>query len=386
MNVWIENPFDNLPSEGFRPQRFWLMAQAFAEAGHRVTLWTSDFNHTTKKKRRISGLGPRGSGFYVVMVPTIPYRSNVSLRRMFSHWRYAAAWERMARGLAASRGWPDVVIASSPPLSAGAAARRLAARCGARLVIDVMDAWPETFERAAPRWALAPLRRLARRNYLAADLVTTVADAYIDLVRSYGRTAPVRRFYHGIADGEARAAGAAHGGVRLLYIGNLGRTYDLRTVVEAMALVPDATLAVAGKGEQEAMLRRAAAENPRISFLGYLGEEKMNALLADCDIGIVPMAPESCVGIPYKLADYARAGLAVVSSLGGESARLLARYGAGEPYRAGDAADLARAVSAVAAGLGARRAAARALADAEFSARAIYPAYVAEVERLCAAH
>ena len=37
MTVWIENPFDNLPAEGFRPQRYWLMAEAFAKAGHDVT-------------------------------------------------------------------------------------------------------------------------------------------------------------------------------------------------------------------------------------------------------------------------------------------------------------------------------------------------------------
>ena len=28
MRVWLENPFDNLPLEGFRPQRYWLLAEA----------------------------------------------------------------------------------------------------------------------------------------------------------------------------------------------------------------------------------------------------------------------------------------------------------------------------------------------------------------------
>ena len=36
MTVWIENPFDNLPREGSRPLRFWLMARAFVQAGVRV--------------------------------------------------------------------------------------------------------------------------------------------------------------------------------------------------------------------------------------------------------------------------------------------------------------------------------------------------------------
>lgn len=383
MRVWIENPFDNLPSEGFRPQRFWLMARAFAAAGHDVTLWTSDFNHTTKMPRRIADPGAAGrDGFRCVLVPSIPYFSNVSLRRMFSHWRYAAAWGKLARRAAASRGAPGVLIVSSPPLSTGAVARRLARECGARLVFDVMDDWPGTFERVAPRWALAPLRALARRNYLSADLVTAVADRYIELVRSCGYGGPAHRFYHGIdcrrgAGTPERAPDAS--AVRLVYIGNLGRSYDLSTAIDALDAIPGASLHIAGQGEQEAMVRARAAGDPRISFHGYLGEAALVELLESCDIGIVPMAPESCVGVPYKLADYARSGLAAVSSLGGESGRLLERYGAGESYRVGDAKDLARAVARVSASLAAFRRGALELAAGEFSADRIYRDYVVSV-------
>ena len=38
MRVWIVNPFDNLPLEGTRPQRYWLMARAFARAGDRKSV------------------------------------------------------------------------------------------------------------------------------------------------------------------------------------------------------------------------------------------------------------------------------------------------------------------------------------------------------------
>ena len=48
MNIWIINPFDNLPVEGYRPQRYWLMSEAFARAGHAVTLWTQDWSHARK--------------------------------------------------------------------------------------------------------------------------------------------------------------------------------------------------------------------------------------------------------------------------------------------------------------------------------------------------
>ena len=382
MKVWIENPFDNLPTEGFRPQRFWLMAEAFAAAGHDVVLWTSDFNHTTKKKRVVTN--PVDPRFSTVLLPSLPYDKNVSLKRMFSHWRYAATWEKAAMRHAPEYGVPDVMILSTPPLSTGAAARRLAKKFGARLVFDIMDAWPETFERVAPRWALAPLRRLAKANYLSADLITTVADSYIDLVRDYGYAGDVRRFYHGIGGAipDALPPQSAPNRAALAYIGNLGRTYDLATVIEALEFLPDATLEIAGQGEQEQMLRNAAAANPRISFRGYLGENEMNALLARCTIGIVPMAPESCVGVPYKFADYSRAGLAIASPLGGESSALLQRYGAGETYLAGDPRDLARAIAQISKDIDRRRLAALKLAKAEFDASKIYADYVSCVEKI----
>ena len=53
MKVWIECPFDNLPEEGYRKQRYRLMAEAFLSEGHEVVYWTTDFNHGTKARRRI---------------------------------------------------------------------------------------------------------------------------------------------------------------------------------------------------------------------------------------------------------------------------------------------------------------------------------------------
>ena len=178
MLVWIVNPFDTLPAEGSRPLRFWLMAEAFVRAGHDVVYWTADFNHVTKKARTIGGPPRPESGIKVEMVHEPPYSRNVGLARLWAHWRWAKNWRRAAE--LAPR--PGLIVVSSPPLAIGSEVRRFAAKRGAKVVVDVMDAWPETFERVAPRWALWPLRRLARANYIGADAVTTVADNYASLL------------------------------------------------------------------------------------------------------------------------------------------------------------------------------------------------------------
>ncbi len=384
MRVWIVNPFDNLPPEGYRPMRYWLMASAFSAKGHDVTYWTTDFSHANKAPRRMDP-SFQPPGFRLRMLHEPPYQGNVSLGRMYSHWRWARTWRAAADGEPA----PDAIVVSTPPLLVGREVRRIASRSGAKVVVDVMDDWPGTFERVAPRWMLAPLRHLARANILGASAVTVVADRYAELAREYGFAGEVRRFYHGIdlapAPGSATGASGqstrsdASRPLRLVYIGNLGRTYDLTTVMEALALLPSATLDVAGEGEQLAGLK-ANAENLPVRFHGYLGDEALARLLADSDVGIVPMAPESCVGVPYKFADYSKAGLAMASSLGGESGRLLAKYGAGVAYRGGDPQSLAMALRSLETRLDEAKSASRRMAEAEFDAGAIYREYVDFVE------
>ena len=162
MKVWLINPFDNIPMEGYRPQRYWLMGRAFRRAGHEVVYWTSDFSHATKRKREL--VASADDDIAVEMLETQPYPRNVCLSRIRSHRRLAREWTRRAE---AEEDKPDVIIASMPPLGLCDAARKFAVRCGALFIADVQDAWPETFERILPGFvfSLLGLRRIARRIY-----------------------------------------------------------------------------------------------------------------------------------------------------------------------------------------------------------------------------
>ncbi|MBO7309557.1 MAG: glycosyltransferase family 4 protein [Kiritimatiellae bacterium] len=379
MNVWIVNPFDNLPLEGYRPMRFWLMAEAFRKAGHKVVYWTSEFSHANKKKRVLdSGVE---APFDIELIETEPYFKNVSLRRLKSHRKLAKTFLKVAREAIRNGRCkaPDLIIASSPPLGLVDASHTIASETGAKVIVDIMDAWPETFERVVPRFLLWPLRRLARRNYLRAAAITTVADNYVELARSYRFSKDIRRFYHGITKGDSPHPSTGTVPLRIVYAGNMGRSYDLATAVEAVGeLGALATLDIAGKGEQEASLKALVEKKgiKGVRFHGYLSEAELEELLNDSDIGLVPMDPSSCVGIPYKLADYVKSSLAVVSSLGGESARLLKEYGAGVPYSFGDPASLVEAVKSLRSRLAEMRRASSKMLDEQFDSCRIYDSYV----------
>ena len=160
--------------------------------------------------------------------------------------------------------------------------------------------------------------------------------------------------------------------VRLVYIGNMSLSYDLATAVDAVKGDEGLSLDLAGAGPDEAELRGLAEGCGRIRFHGYLDDEELRNLLAKADVGLVPMFDDSCVGVPYKLADYAAAGLPVASSLHGETAELLSRYDAGVTYPAKNAAALRDAVRR-AAGM---RGGVSSLASL-FDAEKLYDGYVA---------
>ena len=216
MTVWIVNPFDNLPAEGCRPQRYWLMAEAFAAAGHDVTLWTQDWSHARKSRRRMCAFD---APFGVRQIHVPGYGRNICLKRIWSHWRFAKNWASQAMR---TTGKPQLVIVSSPPLFIGAEVRRFCADVGAKYVVDIMDAWPETFERVVPAWSLFWMRSIAAGNCRAAAGITAVTKSYLELAERRGAKCPMHLCYHGIrmmrgAGEAARRERPGRSTVRLVY-------------------------------------------------------------------------------------------------------------------------------------------------------------------------
>ena len=349
MKVWLVNPFDNTPMEGYRSQRYWLMGRAFRRAGHEVVYWTSDFSHATKRKREF--VVSVADGIDVELIETQSYCRNVCLSRVISHRKLAQEWTRRAE---TKKEKPDVIVASMPPIGLCDAARKFAAHCGALFIADVQDAWPETFERILPRFvfSLLGMRRTARQIYTESDGVSAVAMRYVDLALKYGCNAPTAVFGHSIEGSKVGCKKKENQGeLRLAYIGNMSLSYDLETLIRCVSEMDGVTLDIAGNGPDCQRLKNLAeklnAGRSNIRFHDYLNEAELADLLSSCDVGVIPMFPESCVGVPGKMADYAAAGLKVVECLGGETSALVDRFGAGTHYQVGDVKSLRKAIESV---------------------------------------
>lgn len=406
--IWINNPFDFIPGEGAKLQRYALLSQALAKAGFDVLWWSSDWNHIRKARRfvpsdeltaRELGLECERGRVRVRLVHTLPYSENISLARIRSHRAYAREWARLARRCVDGRYFPkpDCILASTPPLSLFGAARKLARRWRIPLALDVQDLWPQTFYQVLPkylrRFAPAifwPFAHIARTAYKNADLLTVVAPDYLGIT---GRADAIC-FPHSVKlpriAPDYSWPGTGYGAFKVCYVGNLGAAYRLGVCIGAVGLLARQGIpiefSVAGDGPQRGLVEDAAKRGLPVNCLGVLDSRSLNALLESSVAGIIPMVSATAVGIPNKLCDYSAHGLAIASSLGGSSHDLIAKYGAGVFYPADDPAALADSLKALwrdPARLAAMRTASRRMAVENFDAAKTYPAFAERIAALC---
>lgn len=395
MNLWIVNPFDDLPWEAGRPMRYGSACRALSAAGHRVTWWSSDFHHRSKRRRSPDAglpspptmkgahhgtLYDHPEGFRIHLIPTPPYARNIGVARLRNHAAFARGWEQAAmEGVASGEHKkPDRIWVSLPPLDTAGCAYRLGRVWNVPVALDIQDAWPDTFLRLLPgpgffqrvigRVLFAPWFRQARLAYRRAERITACAQSYLDLAAAQGARCPMHRWYHGTWEfpdlGHRQHPGAFEAGnpLRLVYVGNLASTFDLETAIGAVSNLRNeghpVELHLAGVGEDERGLRALADSlappgSPSVApgspdseraviFHGFLSGHALTALLVGCHAGLILSHPDSRVQIPIKLVDYCAAGLPVISSLTGECASVLGQAGCRRLYRFGDVASLTR--------------------------------------------
>ena len=388
LSIWIVNPFDDIPGEGLPPLRYWSLARVLAGRGHDVTWWSAAWSHRRKSPRAAPLFIRDDEGFAVRLVAVRPYAKNVSFARLASHRDFGRTFERLANEAIASGQLerPDIILASLPPLEGPEAAARLAKRLDANLVVDLMDVWPETFERLlpGPQWlrkALFPLlfgRMATRRRALlqAADAVSSSAHGYLEAIPEATAGDKTRHVCHlgawlaefaapprlidevpnaHAASSQPSQPTGATPPLACVYSGTLESGQDLDALLAAARILSAqgvaATLHVAGTGRLEPSLRTAADAmrgSCSMQVHGLLERGPYVKLLSACDVGLVLVKPESLVAVPYKVCDYTAAGLALVNSLPGELEQLVADYQAGIRYAAGSGDSLARAIASLA--------------------------------------
>lgn len=306
------------------PQRRWsALISRFIAAGHRVIVAAPvphyPAGRPTRTQRRSHKVGSveRGRhGETILRTAFLPHRSDIASRTADHLISALDALRRLRRLFAHPDHRPDVIVATAPAIPTLMVGRALSVLWGVPLVVEMRDAWPDLVTHVGPAGALPPeavhdAHRSAMRRALSwavafakggvhqrvtgwqsgASAVVTTTGRFAEVLRERG-VETVRVVRNGtdlsLVPRQGDHLPGGHPELRCLYLGNMGRSQGLETVVRAAAA-----------------LRREGVD-VQVRMVGHGVEAPALAALAyelDAPVDVIPRIPHRQVGEQYAWAD-----------------------------------------------------------------------------------
>ena len=300
--------------------------------GHEVTVFASDYLHAEKTKRSSTERGYR-------LIETLPYRRNISLQRLYSHWRFSRDVLREIREMSADLLY--LVVPQNSNAAIAGAYRK--AHPEAKIIIDIVDMWPESLPvGGTDRFPFSLWAAVRDRHLHDADLVLLECDYYRErlgrrLEGVKNMTLPwlrrhtewTSRYRDEENVGAAKTAIPVRRTLRLCYLGAVNNIIDLDAVEKLLMCLRDAgcavTLELVAVGERKAeFIRRSQTAGAEVMDHGPIYDAvRLQEIMDSCDYGLNLMKSTVCVGLSMKLVDYLAAGLPVINNLPGDSRELM---------------------------------------------------------------
>jgi glycosyltransferase involved in cell wall biosynthesis len=369
--------------------RSYELARRLVDRGHRVTIVSRD---TRSLEAGRDGRPPgrlvareRVDGIDVLFL-NVPYANRYPTPvRLASFTAFT-----VAAGVAgALERKPDVVFASSTPLTIGIAGLATARLKRVPFVFEIRDLWPAVPVQLGAlrnRPAVRSAEWLERRLYEGAERIVVLSEgAQQDLERRgvpseklalIPNAADLDVFRPGVVDEGFRAQHGLEGRFVALYAGAMGRANGLDQLVDAADRLRGSRVAIValGDGGERPRLEHRARELglDNLLFLPPVAKEKLAGIVGAAEVTLTIFAPYPVLetNSPNKFFDSLAAGKPVVVNLDGWLRRLVEENDAGVWVPGGDAEALAGSLAELAGDRGrvermGRNA--RALAEREFS-------------------
>lgn len=357
-NIVLVNPFDKIPGEKFRDQRYTFIYYLLRD-NYRVLWISSDYHHWTHRKRDIEKIPPQDR-MNIVLVPMHEYRHNLSLVRMGSYFVYSI---RVMQRIAKISPTADLILCMAPVelmfmLAIYAKIKKI------DYVIDILDIWPDLFVRAFPsklRWLayglLSPYYLMSFLTCRLADHITSVSKTYTSWAMKRGGRDDISNssyYYLGCVTGcLSYNHSKPRTRLRCLFAGQFGFNYDIETIIESIKIIKEISsdeieFILAGDGYKLPTVKKAAQHLSNVEFLGWVSSEKLQQVAQTCHVGLCCYIKGATQSMPTKLFDYMSLGLFILNSIPGEASEFIEKENIGISYQAGNPRDMAMALVSLA--------------------------------------
>lgn len=305
----------------------------FKKQNYDTTVIYSDFNHWEKKYKVFDEK-------QFIPVRTRGYKKNISIARVISHILFSMSLKKVLK-----REKPDIIYVNVPPNICGFSVVRYAKKNNIKVIVDVVDVWPETFGmNSAYRWILdITVNRIWRgfRNYSLKNSTCAIAESgyfkekfmskysinVVYLTKSY-------RNYEDVCLKKKDDRKIVIG-----YVGSISHIYDFDSLIEIATIIKEKTnkqilIKIIGRGEKLEALE-AALKKKEIDYIYYgvvYDEQRKKNILEDCDFGFNGYKKGTEIALSYKSIDYFSYGIPILNSAKGDTFEIIEKYNAGINY------------------------------------------------------
>lgn len=356
MKILMIAQFNTFSFEGGN-SRFTYLLDLFDYKKNEVEFITSNFRHSIKSKRIIDDTILTNLKYKLTLLDEPGYNKNVSLKRLYSHRILSNNLNKYLNRLDYK---PDVIYCAIPSLDVANVAVRFANKNKIKFIIDIQDLWPEAFQMVLNIPIISnilfyPMMKKANYIYSHSDEIVAVSQSYVNRGLSVNKNVKKGlsvflgtdlNYFDKCAKENCKKFNDKL--IRIGYIGTLGTSYDIKSVIDAIRLLNDRKInnikfVVIGDGPLKHEFENYAnSKNINAEFMGRLEYRKMVGLLCSCDIVVNPIIGKSVSSIINKVGDYAASGLPVINTQNSDEYReLVDRYEAGFNCENGNVEDIA---------------------------------------------
>lgn len=335
-NIWYISKYVSAPFKSKVGSRSYYIAQAMANAGHDVTIFTSDSNHLTQTPEFDTKLHEEfWDKVRVVWVRTLKYKKSISLLRILSWLDFEQKLFRMNWSVFPK---PDVIIASSLSLMTVLTGIYLKKRFNVPLIFEVRDIWPLTltaeggFSKYNPFVFL--LSQVEKLGYKHADrIVGTMPNLQQHVHKVTGKNLQVYCVPMGFDSDKLKRCETPSNDFFdsyipkdkfvIMYAGSIGHSNALEPLFEAANLLVNQEhmhFVVVGNGDLKDTLRTKYGNLPNVTFTPAVSQSQVIPTLQKSDV--LYFSTFSSEVWEYgqslnKLVDYMLSGKMIVGSYSG---------------------------------------------------------------------
>lgn len=334
------------PPGGSGNNRSFELAKSWIAAGHEVTFITSPAYFPEKLKRNEPHWNIEVEGIHLHVV-NVQYNHLMSFRNRVWAWlKFYRKAKKLARRLPA----PDLIYASSTPLTIGELGRKLSRHLQVPYVYECVDVWPDVpigMGYIRNPLLISWLNLRTGRIYRAASETVALSEGMRDQVLSHDEVSPAKvQVIHNGCDPDAfpYVAREPRQPVQVIYTGTVGLANGADAIVRlaraVAAIRDDIHFTVLGDGNDLARVKSLAKENEagNLQFVARVPKEEVAGMLDRADIGLVTFAPFKVLeaNSANKFYDYLASGLPVVTNYEGWQAAYMREWNCGLSGPMGD--------------------------------------------------